>query len=98
MARIGVDVFADVEDIKAQSFVADGPIGPFWILRVGEVSIFLSDSKVVDALLRALGEIRAGIADDGMFHGHPGGELPLDCPRCWEIAPATAEAVEAFGR
>jgi hypothetical protein len=58
MASVGVDIFPDAQEIRTKRF----PQGtdPFSILYVSpDVSIYISDRPVLDALQAALDKIRA---------------------------------------
>jgi hypothetical protein len=60
MASIDIDIFPDPREIRTRHFSGGEPGGPFSILYVSpDVSIYISDYVVLDALLAALDKIRA---------------------------------------
>jgi len=95
MASIAVGIHPDPAAIRARH-IRD--TDPFSILEINvepsRLAIFVHDFAVLDALQAALDEIRANMTlPEGVFHGHPGGELPFACPQCWEPIPGSEALV-----
>ena len=59
MASVSVNIHPNLDEIRIQAFPDTG-VGPFHVLYPArDVSVFVSDRPVLDALQAALDEIRA---------------------------------------